>query len=125
MKIIRLGNNKGFSLLEILVAITVFSVGLLGMATLTTGIIRGNLASENLTTATTLAQDQMENVIRIGYTGASSKDENYGNIADYPLYKRVTVIDNNKPAADMKTMTVTVSWDSDAHSVILRTILVK
>jgi prepilin-type N-terminal cleavage/methylation domain-containing protein len=118
-------NNKGFTLLEILIAITVFSIGLLGMATLTTGIIRGNLASKNLTTATTLAQDQMENVIRIGYTGASSKDENYGNIADYPLYKRVTVIDNNKPAADMKTMTVTVSWDSDAHSVILRTILVK
>jgi len=125
MKIIRLGNNKGFTLLEILVASTVFSIGLLGMATLTTGIIKGNKFSKNMTTATTLAQDQMEDIIRAGYTGASGKMENYGNITEFSQYKRVTVVDDNKPATDMKTVIVTVYWDSDAHSVVLRTILAK
>ncbi|MBL7205252.1 MAG: prepilin-type N-terminal cleavage/methylation domain-containing protein [Desulfobacteraceae bacterium] len=125
MKIIRLRNNKGFTLIEILIAITVFSIGLLGMATLTTGIIRGNLASNNLTTATVLAQEQMEDIIRDGYAKASGKDENYGSITDFSQYKRVTVVDDNKPETDMKIVTVTVSWDSDSHSVILKTILTK
>ena len=125
MKIIRLRNNKGFTLIEILIAITVFSIGLLGMATLTTGIIRGNLASNNLTTATVLAQEQMEDIIRDGYAKASGKDENYGSITDFSQYKRVTVVDDNKPETDMKIVTVTVYWDSDSHSVVLKTILTK
>lgn len=125
MKIIRLGNNKGFTLLEILIAITILCAGLLGIATLTGGIIRGNLASSNITTATTLAQNQMEDIVRAGYTGASGKIENYGNITEFSQYKRVTVVDDNKPATDMKTVIVTVYWGSDAHSVVLRTILAK
>ena len=117
-------NNSGFTLLEILIAITVFSVGLLGMASMTVGIIKGNKFSNDLTTATTLAQNQMEYIIRDGYTKASysHKEEKYGSITDYPLYKRVTEIKNL--ATDMKTIIVTVYWDSDAHSVVLRTILV-
>ncbi len=118
-------NNRGFTLLEILVAMTVFSVGLLGMAALTVGIIRGNLSSNNLTTASTLAQDRMENIIRAGYASASDLTENYGGITNYPLYKRVTVINNNSPAADMKTVTITVYWDSDSRSVVLKTILTR
>jgi len=126
MKIIRLGNNKGFTLIEILGAITVFSIGLLGMATLTTGIIRGNLSSNNLTTATVLAQDQMEKIIGVGYDGAKDEDgtEDYNTILGYPLYKRVTEVTPGNPAAGMTKITVTINWDSDAHSVVLRTILV-
>ncbi|NQT56784.1 MAG: prepilin-type N-terminal cleavage/methylation domain-containing protein [Desulfobacteraceae bacterium] len=120
----RLHDNKnGFTLLEILIAITVFSVGLLGMASLTVGIIKGNKFSNELTTATTLAQNQMEDIIRDGYTKASGKDENYGSITDFSQYKRVTEIKNL--ATDMKTVIVTVYWDSDAHLVVLRTILSK
>ena len=125
MKIIRLGNNKGFTLLEILIAITVFSIGLLGMATLTTGIIRGNLASNNMTTATTLAQEWMEDIIRIEYADVSDKAEKYDTIAGFPQYKRVMVVNDNKPETDMKIVTVTVYWDSDSHSVVLKTILTK
>ncbi len=128
MKIIRLGNNKGFTLLEILIAITVFSVGLLGMATLTAVIIRGNLASEKLTTATTLAQDQVEKIIGVGYSGTPTSDttttEDYNSITNYSSYKRVTFTQVDNPAEGMKKITISVYWDSDAHSVVLRTILV-
>jgi prepilin-type N-terminal cleavage/methylation domain-containing protein len=44
-----LGENGGFTLLELLVALTILSVGLLGTAMLTTGIIRGNFFSKNIT----------------------------------------------------------------------------
>ncbi len=48
--------------------------------------------------------------------------ENYGSIMKYTLYKRVTETDFDSPAANMKTITVTVFWDSDDHSVGVKTI---
>jgi len=119
----KLRDDNGFTLLEILVAITLLCIGLLAMAALTAGIMRGNLFSNQLTTATTLAQDQMEEIRRLGYSGVADDNEDYGDISGYPLYKRVTSVADPSPAANMKTVTVTVYWDSDAHSVELKTIL--
>ncbi len=119
--------QKGFTLLEILVALTVLSIGLLGMAGLTTSIIHGNTLSKKVTTATTLGQDRMEHFMRLGYSTTPTADttttEDYNSIANYPSYKRVSFIDVNSPNAGMKTITVTVYWNSDAGSVALKTIL--
>ena len=122
----KLRDDNGFTLLEILVAITLLCIGLLAMAALTAGIMRGNLFSNQLTTATTLAQDKMEDIRRLGYSGTPTSDttttEDYNSIPNYPAYKRVTFTDVGNPTG-MKTVTVTVYWDSDAHSVELKTIL--
>jgi len=114
---------KGFTLIEIMVAITLLSVGLLGMAGLTVGIMRGNTLSSELTTATALAQAKMEDIKRVGYSGATDSAEDYNAIAGYPLYKRDTVIDVDTPELGMKTVTITVSWDSDGSSIAVETIL--
>ena len=120
-------DNKGFTLLEVLIAMVILSVGLLGMASLTVGIINGNRFSNDLTTATTLAQDKMEDVRRLGYSGTEATTttvtENYNSITDYAAYKRVTVTTVDSPAVGMKAITVTAYWDSDGHSVELKTIL--
>ena len=119
-------NNSGFTLIEVLVAITILSVGLLGTAALIAGIIRGNQVSNRVTTATTLAQDKMEEIKGVGLAGAADKTENYGEILDYTLYKRTTNVDDvdpDNPVSDMKKITVTVFWDSDNSQVELQTIL--
>ena len=119
-------NNSGFTLMEVLAAMVILSVGLLGMAALVIGIINSNKLSNRISTATVLAQDKMEKITGVGYAGADAEagTEPYGGV-DFPLYKRITDVAPGNPAAGMKKITVTVYWDSDNHSVVLNTILVE
>ena len=117
-------NNSGFTLIEVLAAMVILSVGLLGMAALITGIINSNKLSNRISTATVLAQDKIEEIRGVGYAGADAEagTDPYGGV-DFPLYKRITDVVAGDPAAGMKKITVTVYWDSDAHSVAFQTIL--
>ena len=117
---------EGFSLLEVLVAIFIFSIVLLETSALAVTIIRGNKFANNLTTATTLAEYKIGVIEGQGFNGLSSVNtdivEDYKSISDYPSYKSVTSIYVDNPASGMKLVAVTVYWDSDAHSIVLKTI---
>ncbi len=125
MKTLR--NKKGFTLIEILVATTLLATALLGMAGLTAALMQGNNFSNRLTVASTLAQDRMEEMTKLGYGNTAVADttitENYNSIPNFPFFKRVTTTDVDNPAAGMKTVTVAVFWAADAHSVAPQTIL--
>ncbi len=57
------GWQEGFTLIEVLVAIVLIAIGILGFSINTIGVIRGNYISRNVTIATNLAQDKMEELI--------------------------------------------------------------
>jgi len=120
-------NDNGFTLIEVLIAIVILSVGLLGMAALTTGIIKGNRLSNDLTTATTLAQDKMEDIQRVGYASAASETKATMS-SPFSDYKREVTVTTGSPATDMKTVSVKIYWggaSKEDHNVELRTILAK
>ncbi len=125
MKILR--NKKGFTLVEILVAMTLLTTALLGMAGMTAALMQGTTFSNRLTVASTLAQDKMEDLTKLGYANTATADttvtEDYNSIPNFPFFKRVTTTDVDSPAAGMKTVTVAVLWAADAHSVAPQTIL--
>ena len=58
MKSVR--NNKGFSLLELMVTLAILSVGLLGLSAMQITGAQGNATSQKITIATTLAQTGIE-----------------------------------------------------------------
>ena len=125
LKMLTERNDRGYTLIEVLVAMIILSIGLLGGAALIVGIIQGNSRSDRLTTATLLAQEKMEDIRGLAYSGAADSTEDYNSITNYPLFKRITSVVASSPAANMKTVTVTVFWDSDNKSVVLRSILAK
>jgi prepilin-type N-terminal cleavage/methylation domain-containing protein len=120
-----LNTDEGFTLIEVLIGMVILTIVSLGLMSLTVSTIRGNALSQRLTTATTLVQDQLEEVKRLGYANAATAvgTEDYGAIASFPGFRRVTAVANDTPTTNVRTVTVTVSWNADAYSVASTTIL--
>jgi type IV pilus assembly protein PilV len=113
--------NGGFTLIELLIAIVILSVGLLGMATLTGSIVQKNKFSNDLTMATTLAQDKLEDIRADGYASAASETKT-ACAGDFSQYQREVTV--STPSTGMKQVIVKVYWGpSDVHDVELKTIL--
>ena len=115
--------QKGFTLIEILVAMSLLSVGFLGTASLTVGIIKGNYHAKSVTTAIVLTQDKLEGMKENGYPFAVSGTEGYNTMPELRSYKRVTTVSSNTPLTDMKTINIEVFWKNDAHSIVVKTVL--
>ena len=121
--------DQGFTLLEVLVTVVILSIGLLGTLGLTTGVIRGNFFSKNITSATAVAQSQLEAVQREGFENVTTTKfpttaqvVSMGGVS----FSRITTIANNTPATNMKTVSVTVNWyeaNNTQRSITLQTIL--
>jgi type IV pilus assembly protein PilV len=98
--------EQGFTMIEILVAISLLLVGLLAVGQMQIMTTVTNSTANQKTTAITLAQDQME-ILRT---------RPYANIETPPLsntsgmYTRSWIVEANTPAVNMKRVTVTVSW---------------
>ncbi|MCW5785718.1 MAG: prepilin-type N-terminal cleavage/methylation domain-containing protein [Nitrospirales bacterium] len=124
-----LRNNRGFSLLEVLMALVVVFLALLGFAGYSVVAHTGITASEKMTRAVTLAQEKLEDVRRDGMpnslTGVWINTEPYGSIAGASHHQRTLTIQPHFPISGLHTVTVEVRWDHDAHTTTLTTYLTK
>jgi len=63
MSQMQIDNENGFTLIEVLVALTIFSIGLLALASMQVTSLRGNANAQVLTSATTLAEGTLEGLL--------------------------------------------------------------
>lgn len=115
-------NKKGFTLIEVLIAMFLLVVALLGMASVTVMVIKGNSLSKTMTTATTLAKDKMEQLKNTGYDSLAGSTDTVESI-----YTRTLTVTDNSPTTNMKTVEVKVQWNwqNVARNVTLRSIVAK
>jgi prepilin-type N-terminal cleavage/methylation domain-containing protein len=74
-----LNNEKGFTLIEIMVALFVFTVGILALNKLQLVAIRGNANANGLTGASSWAAAQVENLLALEYDDALLQDVEGGD----------------------------------------------
>ncbi|WP_321370656.1 prepilin-type N-terminal cleavage/methylation domain-containing protein [uncultured Desulfuromusa sp.] len=67
-------NQNGFTLVELLIALTIFAVGILGVASMQLTSITGNGKANRVTEASTLVADQIETFLSLDYDDAALDD---------------------------------------------------
>ena len=120
-------NQQGLSLLEIVIAMAVVFLALLGFAGFSVVAHTGMSSSEKMTRAVTLAQETMEDIQREGVpselTSQWTNREPYGSIAGALHHQRILTMIPDDPMPGLLTVTIQVQWDKGAHSTTLKTYL--
>jgi len=79
-------NERGFTLIEALIALAIFSIGILGVASMQLVAIKSNSIAHIQTDATGKAVDYMERLQRLEYTSESTHSDlekgNHGPITE-------------------------------------------
>ena len=119
-----LSKSKGFTLLEVLVALIILSFALLALAGLMITTTKNNAVGNYVTEAATFAQDKLEELRAIKWENLIE-----GNHTDPASLPGSTGINytrnwNVKTSGSLKTITINVDWnDRTAHSIRLVSVL--
>ena len=116
-------SQRGISLLEILVAITLFAITASGLAAFLVQSLRRTAGNRASTGAVIAAQHEVEDLRSLDYPAIVSRS--YATTITGTSYGVGTVIQNDTPASGMKQVTVTVSYTEPLgpESYVVRTIL--
>lgn len=118
-------NNEGFSLLELLVSITILAIGLLGIAGLQGTTIKKNVSAMRNTEATALIEDKIEAYRNTPYANISEGTVVETGLGSANVFNRTSIVQDNTPIpGSTKTITVQVSWsDPDSHRLSFQTVV--
>jgi len=100
-------NNKGFTLIEILMALAVFSIGILGVASMQILSVNYNGYARRTTEATTIVTELIERTMTLPYDANDLDPANNPRQVTAGIY---TVTWNVTDNVDNKTINMTVSW---------------
>jgi len=103
-------NDAGFTLIEVLIAISILAVGLLGVAAMQTSAIQVNSAAGRMTTRMNWAQDRMEKLKALPFSDPWL--EAAGNPHEELLSDGYTVswnVTDDSPVPNTKRIVVTVT----------------
>ena len=116
-----LSSKKGFSLLEILIALVLFAVGMLAIGGMQIGSIKGNSFSQEVTQATVLSQDKLEELRKMDFDDSNlSSGHHDEGVLSGTGFSRTYYVTDTSPT--LKAVTVTVTWTEEIdHSVSLST----
>lgn len=120
-------SEKGIGMIEILIAMLIFGIGITAAIRTLPVSNRAASRSRNLTMATNLAQEKIEELMSIPFDDADLAAGGHVD-PDNPLdriFTRTWSVANDVPLAEMKRVDVTVSYDTDNpdNSVTLTTYL--
>jgi Tfp pilus assembly protein PilV len=128
-RIPHVATGRGFTLFEVIVAVTVMMVSLVAVSSLGLGTIRWNAHGHRMTAATNLARDKIEALRRTTYSTVTSGadpsplNEKGGTGTTDAIYHRSWAVSDG-PTPTTRKVVVTVTWGSSStERVKLQTLL--
>jgi prepilin-type N-terminal cleavage/methylation domain-containing protein len=114
----KISNNSGFTLIEIMVAATIFSFAVLGLAIGTVSVIQTNQNSHLQTSAINLAQAKLEEfraMTSAAFSGVSCASFTTNGCSDSPVasgmtFSRAWQITANSPVTGVSQIDVRINW---------------
>lgn len=113
--------SKGFSLIEVLIALVILSIALLALAGLMGQSTRNSSWGSHLTEAATLAQDRLERFRAVRPQTDIPEGINNDLITGVTgiVYTRTWAVTTNA-SSTARTITITITWtDSIPHSITI------
>jgi type IV pilus assembly protein PilV len=101
-----LADSRGFSLVEILFALTIFAIGILAVASMQVAAMTGSSKANGDTEAATWAVDKMEDLMTTDYDDINGS----GSPTTQGAYTVSWTVASDTPFSDTKTVTVNVTW---------------
>ena len=103
----KIATQKGFTLIEVLIAMTVFAVGILAVMSMITTAIGGNAKAVAITDATMLSSDVMEEIMALPYDSTDlDAGSHTGSSAGYTVTWDVSVDD---PISNVKQIDLAIT----------------
>ena len=125
-------DSSGFTLIEVMIALSILAIGLLGLSVLQISGIKNNSLAYASTQAHHLLETHMEMIIHSDYhaPGISDVSNNssrldsitqvdhyntdaFGNDVDLGKFNLIINVAENTPVNDAKTIVVMITWDND------------
>jgi type IV pilus assembly protein PilV len=111
-------NEKGFTLIEVLIGIVILSVGLLGLTGLQVSATRGNFFSKNITQATCSGQAGLECLAAMDIASAALQP---GKHNDTPVNTNGLIFNrsyNITMNGNLTTVNYTITWNDGMDRTI-------
>lgn len=104
--------EQGYTLIEVLIAITIFAIGMLAVASMQLGATQGTSVARSNTELAAFATDQMERLSRLPFDDPDlTAGQHNANAPNDPRFSAIWVIADNEIVMDTKTVTMTATED--------------
>ena len=106
----KLKTDNGFTIIEVLIAISVLTIGILAVSSMQVYAIRSNAFASYQTQGTTLALDRLEKLMSRPYGDSDLTAGTHTDPSPPSKYSVVWDVEDNSPLANAKRVKVTVTW---------------